>query len=62
MVTAQKRHRFPRQPRCTASALLQYFPLQNGASVLQHTDWNYRGDYQLNADDLHNPPIPGRDR
>lgn len=32
----------------------------NGASVLLHTDWNYRGDYYVNADNLHNPYIPGR--
>jgi iron complex outermembrane receptor protein len=41
--------------------LLQYrWPLVNGASVLLHTDWNYRGDYYVNADNLHNPYIPGR--
>jgi iron complex outermembrane recepter protein len=41
--------------------LLQYhWPLVNGASVLLHTDWNYRGDYYVNADDRHNPYIPGR--
>ena len=22
--------------------------------------WNYRGDYYVNADNLHNPYIPGR--
>jgi iron complex outermembrane receptor protein len=54
-------NRFPRQPQWTASALLQYrWPLVNGASVLLHTDWNYRGDYYVNADNLHNPYIPGR--
>ena len=30
------------------------------ASLLLHTDWNYRGDYYVNADNLHNPYIPGR--
>jgi iron complex outermembrane recepter protein len=54
-------NRFPRQPQWTASALLQYrWPLVNGATVLLHTDWNYRGDYYVNADNLHNPYIPGR--
>jgi iron complex outermembrane receptor protein len=54
-------NRFPRQPQWTASALLQYRqPLVNGASLLLHTDWNYRGDYYVNADNLHNPYIPGR--
>src|SRR5262249_50808686 len=54
-------NRFPRAPQWTASALLQYrLPLVNGAAVLLHTDWNYRGDYYVNADNLHNPYIPGR--
>jgi len=54
-------NRLPRQPQCTASALLQYrWPLVNGAAVLLHTDWNYRGAYYVNADNLHNPYIPGR--
>lgn len=54
-------NRFPRQPQWTASALLQYrLPLANGAAVLLHTDWNYRGDYYVNADNRHNPYIPGR--
>jgi iron complex outermembrane recepter protein len=54
-------NRFPRQPQWTASALLQYrWPLVNGATVLLDTDWNYRGDYYVNADNLHNPYIPGR--
>ena len=54
-------NRFPRQPQWTASAQLQYrWPLANGAHVLLHTDWNYRGDYYVNADNLHNPYIPGR--
>ena len=54
-------NRFPRQPQWTASALVQYrWPLVDGASVLLHTDWNYRGDYYVNADNLHNPYIPGR--
>ena len=54
-------NRFPRQPQWTASTLLQYrWPFVSGASVLLHTDWNYRGDYYVNADNLHNPYIPGR--
>jgi len=54
-------NRFPRQPQWTASALLQYrFAVANGASLLLQTDWNYRGDYYVNADNLHNPYIPGR--
>ena len=54
-------NRFPRQPQWTATALLQYrWPLANGVSLLLHTDWNYRGDYYVNADNLHNPYIPGR--
>jgi len=54
-------NRFPRQPQWTASALLQYrLPLANDTSILLHTDWNYRGDYYVNADNLHNPYIPGR--
>lgn len=54
-------NRFPRQPQWTANALLQHsWPLANGASVLLHTDWNYRGDYYVNADNLRNPYIPGR--
>jgi iron complex outermembrane recepter protein len=54
-------NRFPRQPQWTASGLLQCrWPLVNGASVLLHTDWNYRGDYYVNPDNLHNPYIPGR--
>jgi iron complex outermembrane recepter protein len=54
-------NRFPRQPQWTASAFAQYqWPLVNGASVLLHSDWNYRGDYYVNADNLHNPYIPGR--
>jgi iron complex outermembrane receptor protein len=54
-------NRFPRQPQWTASALLQYrFPLAIGGSVLLQTDWNYRADYYVNADNLHNPYIPGR--
>jgi iron complex outermembrane receptor protein len=54
-------NRFPRQPQWTASALLQYgFPIAIGGSVLLHTDWNYRADYYVNADNLHNPYIPGR--
>jgi len=54
-------NRIPRQPQWTASALLQYrWPLASAASILLHTDWNYRGDYYVNADNLHNPYIPGR--
>jgi iron complex outermembrane recepter protein len=54
-------NRFPRQPQWTASTLLEYrLPLANDASLLLHTDWNYRGDYFVNADNLHNPYIPGR--
>ena len=54
-------NRFPRQPQWTASALLHYqFGLSNGAFVLLQTDWNYRGDYYVNADNQHNPYIPGR--
>ena len=54
-------NRIPRQPRWTASTQLQYrFAVANDASVLLHTDWNYRGDYYVNADNLHNPYIPGR--
>ena len=54
-------NRVPRQPQWTASALFQYrWPLVSGATVLLHTDWNYRGDYYVNADNLHNPYIPGR--
>jgi iron complex outermembrane receptor protein len=53
-------NRFPRQPQWTASALLQYrFEVATGAVLLQ-TDWNYRADYYVNADNLHNPYIPGR--
>ncbi|MBV9316971.1 MAG: TonB-dependent receptor [Gammaproteobacteria bacterium] len=54
-------NRLPRQPQWTASSLLEYrWPLASGASVLLHTDWNYRGDYYVNADNLHNPYIPSR--
>ena len=54
-------NRIPRQPQWTASALLQYhLGLVSGAHLLLHTDWNYRGDYYVNADNLHNPYIPGR--
>lgn len=54
-------NRFPRQPQWTASTLLQYhFAIANGASILLQTDWNYRADYYVNADNLHNPYIPGR--
>jgi iron complex outermembrane recepter protein len=54
-------NRFPRQPQWTTSALLQYhWPLVNGASILLLTDWNYRADYYVNADNLNNPYIPGR--
>ena len=28
--------------------------------MLAHTDWKYRGDCYVNADNLHNPYIPGR--
>jgi iron complex outermembrane receptor protein len=28
--------------------------------VLLHTDWNYRGDYYVNANNAQNPYIPGR--
>jgi iron complex outermembrane receptor protein len=54
-------NRFPRQPQWSANALLEYrLPLATGASILLHTDWNYRGDYYANADNAHNPYIPGR--
>jgi iron complex outermembrane receptor protein len=54
-------NRFPRQPQWTASTSLQYrFAVPIGGSVLLSTDWNYRGDYYVNADNLHNPYIPGR--
>jgi len=54
-------NRFPRQPQWTASTLLQYqFAVAGGASVQLQTDWNYRGDYYVNADNQHNPYIPGR--
>jgi iron complex outermembrane receptor protein len=54
-------NRFPRQPQWTVSALLQYrFVVADGASVVLRTDWNYRGDYYVNPDNLHNPYIPGR--
>jgi iron complex outermembrane recepter protein len=54
-------NRFPRQPQWTVSTLLEYrLPLANEAALLLHTDWNYRGDYYVNADNLHNPYIPGR--
>ena len=54
-------NRFPRQPQWTASASLQYrFAVAIGGSVLLHTDWNYRGDYYVNADNVDNPYIPGR--
>jgi iron complex outermembrane receptor protein len=54
-------NRLPRQPQWTASAVLEYrVALARAAQVLLHTDWNYRGDYYVNADNLHNPYIPGR--
>jgi iron complex outermembrane receptor protein len=54
-------NRFPRQPQWTANAQLEYsWPLANGAALLLHTDWNYRGDYYVNARNAQNPHIPGR--
>jgi iron complex outermembrane receptor protein len=54
-------NRFPRQPDWTASTSLQYrIVVRTGGDVLLHTDWNYRGDYYVNADNLHNPYIPSR--
>jgi iron complex outermembrane receptor protein len=54
-------NRIPRQPAWTASAFLQYrFHVANGATLVLETDWNYRGSYYVNADNLHNPYIPGR--
>ena len=54
-------NRLPRQPQWTGSAQLEYrWLLMDSASVLLHTDWNYRGDYYVNANNLQNPYIPGR--
>jgi iron complex outermembrane receptor protein len=54
-------NRFPRQPQWTASALLRYeFYVASGSSVLLSSDWNYRADYYVNADNENNPYIPGR--
>jgi len=54
-------NRIPRQPQWTASTQLQYrFAVASNRSILLHTDWNYRGDYYVNADNVHNPYIPGR--
>src|SRR4029077_3849029 len=42
-------------------ALLRYqFAINSGATVQLQTDWNYRGDYYVNADNQNNPYIPGR--
>jgi iron complex outermembrane receptor protein len=54
-------NRLPRQPQWTGSVQLEYrWTLQDSATVLLHTDWNYRADYYVNANNLHNPYIPGR--